>query len=224
MTMDMAARADAYNLAFAHYPASHLRVVAEQGKPVVYGTWVLGNDYRTRSPFYGSYPRGYLARVMALFPDARREGISDVLHVFAGSLPQSDEYVTLDLKKDEIRDPDFLGSVYDVGAIFGHRDGGAARTFSLVIADPPYSEADAEKYGTPMVDRRRALRALAQVVEPGGHVVWLDTVWPMHRKVEWRTAGRIAVREEKFRVAGDITVWRSTNHRLRAITIFERAA
>jgi hypothetical protein len=41
--------------------------------------------------------------------------------------------------------------------------------------------------------------------------VWLDQVWPMHRKDEWRTVGRILLQ-------------RSTNHRVRLVSIFERAA
>jgi hypothetical protein len=53
------------------------------------------------------------------------------------------------------------------------------------------------------------MAAIAQVIQPGLHLVWLDTVWPMHRKAEWRTVGRI-------------TLLRSTNHRLREVSIFER--
>lgn len=60
-----------------------------------------------------------------------------------------------------------------------------------------------------MVNRGKATRALAQVVDPGGFLVWLDTVWPMHRKAEWRTVGRILLQ-------------RSTNHRARIVSIFER--
>jgi hypothetical protein len=36
-------------------------------------------------------------------------------------------------------------------------------------------------------------------------------VWPMHRKDEWRTVGRIML-------------VRSTNHRVRCVTIFERVS
>lgn len=50
-----------------------------------------------------------------------------------------------------------------------------------------------------------------KVTKPGGHLVWLDVCWPMHRKVEWVTVGRIAI-------------VRSTNHRVRMATIFERCA
>jgi hypothetical protein len=79
--------------------------------------------------------------------------------------------------------------------------------FGLVIADPPNSDADAEKYGVVMVDRGRVTRALATVVRPGGFLCWLDCVWPMHRKAEWLTVGRILLQ-------------RSTNHRVTDRTAF----
>ena len=43
----------------------------------VVGTWIMGNDYRVKSEYYGGYPAGYLKRVKALFPDKKR-----VLHLF----------------------------------------------------------------------------------------------------------------------------------------------
>jgi hypothetical protein len=175
-------------------------VVAEQDQPVLYGTWVLGQDYRNKSKLYGAYPPSYLDRVGAIFPDAG----ANVLHVFSGSLPPG-PYVRLDLQQDAQRQPDVVGSVYEAAALL------AGRLFPLVIADPPYSAADTTFYGTPMVNRGRALRALADVVAPGGHLVWLDTAWPMHTKAQWRTCGRIGL-------------WRSTNHRVRGVTVFERRA
>ncbi len=41
----------------------------------MYGTWLLGNDYRNRSSFYGAYPPGFLKRLAALFPDVVQEDI-----------------------------------------------------------------------------------------------------------------------------------------------------
>ena len=41
--------------------------VAEDNRIV--GTWIMGNDYRVKSSYYGGYPAGYLRRVRALFPD-----------------------------------------------------------------------------------------------------------------------------------------------------------
>lgn len=196
-------RAAAYASRYQHFPASHLHVEREAGGTCLYGVWLIGNDYRNKTSFYGSYPPGYLNRVMALFPDVEafnsREGRITTMHVFSGSLPEG-PYCRCDL----LQPAEIQVSVYDLDAARHGR-------YDLILADPPYSAADAEKYGTAMVDRRRALAALAQVTRVGGHLVWLDTVWPMHRKDQWRTVGRI-------------TLVRSTNHRVRLISIFERQA
>lgn len=194
---------------FAKWPASHPVIVREQGRDVVYATWLIGQDYRNKSHFYGAYPPGFLGRLMALMGDvpytrhiAGRE-VPNILHVFSGSLPAG-PYVRLDINRD--LDAEYHGSVYDAAGIFGSRP-----KFGLVMADPPYTSSDAVKYGASMVNRGRVLRALADITLPGGYLAWLDTVWPMHRKDQWSTVGRI-------------TVIRSTNHRVRLLTIFERSA
>ena len=200
--MTMQQRADAFALAFPKWPAAHLRVVEEQRRDVLYGIWVLGNDYRVRSKFYGAYPNGYLPRVMALFPDQQVPRFKGhVLHAFSGSLPASDRYERCDLRQEA----ELQCSVYELpNIILNYRP-------RLIIADPPYSKADAEKYGTKAVDRRRVMATFARVTAPGAFVVWLDVCWPMHRKDQWHTVGRILVQ-------------RSTNHRARVVSIFERVA
>jgi hypothetical protein len=198
--MTLAERQESYQRAFSKWPASWPALIREQQRNVLCATWLIGNNYRNKSKLYGAYPNGYLARMAALFTDVDPDL---VLHAFSGSLPAGD-YERLDVV-DRTGDPDgfTLGSVYDAPALFG------GDQFQLVLADPPYSAADAAKYETGTVDRRRAIAALAQVTCVGGHLVWLDTVWPMHSKREWVTVGRI-------------TVVRSTNHRVRMATIFER--
>ena len=52
--------------------------VAEDGRVV--GTWIMGNDYRVQTGYYGGYPAGYLRRIRSLFPDKR----THVLHLFSG--------------------------------------------------------------------------------------------------------------------------------------------
>lgn len=205
--MTLQQRADAFAAAFPKIPAAWPRIVHEGGKPVMYATWVLGADYRTRSTFYGAYPHGYLPRVSALFPDIVGSFRWNTLHVFAGSLPESPDYVRADL----VQPAEIQSNVYDLPAVYEAAGGVGVTRPRLVLADPPYSAADAVHYGTPMVNRGKATRALAQVVDPGGFLVWLDTVWPMHRKAEWRTVGRILLQ-------------RSTNHRARIVSIFERVA
>lgn len=196
--MNLRDRAAAYNLAHPEWPASHLSVSKEQGRFVLYGTWVIGNDYRNKSAFYGAYPKGYLDRLAYLFPAEHQAG--SILHCFSGGLPAGNY-----LRLDSVQDAELRGSVADIAALTTRRD------IELVIADPPYSEDDATKYGVPLLDRGKATRALAEVVPVGGHLVWLDTVWPMHSKDLWVTVGRIAV-------------IRSTNHRVRLCSIFERVA
>ena len=59
------------------------------------------------------------------------------------------------------------------------------------------------------LQERASAFAAAYPKWPAAFVVWLDTVWPMHRKDTWRTVGRILLQ-------------RSTNHRVRLVTLFER--
>jgi hypothetical protein len=201
-------RADSYAAKFAGRPPLQLvsEGVGKNRHDVIYGQWLIGNDYQNKTRYYGAYPAGYLDRVMALFPDCGPDW-NKPLHVFSGSLPKSDEYATYDINPD--LKPDFCGSIYDIE----HRMtlGAHRLEWSLILADPPYSSEDAKKYGTPMVNRGRVFQALAPVTRVGGHVVWLDTTWPMHRKDQWRTVGRIGLT-------------RSTNHRVRMVSIFERVA
>jgi hypothetical protein len=201
--MTLQDRAVAYNSSeFGRkYPSSRLTIVREKGGDVLYGMWMIGQDYRNKTPYYGSYPPGFLDRVLALFPDVppidEQRGKLTTLHAFSGSLPEG-PYVRCDLYQPaEIQD-----SVYNLNT---GRDG----SYSLVLADPPYTADDAAKYGVEMVNRGKATRVIAGVTEVGGHLVWLDTVWPMFTKQLWRTVGRIAL-------------VRSTNHRVRLISIFER--
>ncbi len=198
--LTLADRACAFILQYPDWPGAWPHLSHEQGRDVLYATWVLGQNYQNRNPLYGSYPPGYLERVTTMFPDAR--GKRQVLHAFSGSL-RAGPYSRLDLVKRGTR-PELLGTVYDVAKLWRHRERPA-----LVIADPPYSPEDAQQYGTPAIDRLRATSALASVEKPCGHLAWLDCVWPMHSKREWLTVGRI-------------TVIRSTNHRVRLLTLFQR--
>lgn len=203
-TFTLHERCEAFALAFPGRKASWPYVGQENGRDVLYATWVIGVDYRNRSTLYGAYPNGYLDRLFALFPDVMQmsvfEGKPVLLHAYSGSLRADTRWLRVDVNPD--RRPDICGSIYEVAALTPLR-------FRLTCADPPYEKADAEIYGTAACDRYRATEALAQVTEPGGHLAWLDTCWPMHTKASWLTVGRI-------------TVIRSTQHRVRLLTLFER--
>jgi len=168
--------------------------VAEDGRVV--GTWIMGNDYRVKSEYYGGYPAGYLRRVKALFPDKRR-----VLHLFSGkvdlaTLPGDTVDINADLNPTYVDDAQHLSAV-------------PLGQYDLVLCDPPYSVEDAERYQTTMVKRNSVMAAL-RGLSPGAHVVWLDQVLPMYRK-------------DAFAVDAVIGMVKSTNHRFRVVTIFRRA-
>lgn len=188
-------RAQSYLRAF---PQCEDAVWIAGGGRWLYGVWQIGNDYRNASTYYGAYPKGFLDRVTALFPEVSPR---NVLHAFSGSLPPG-PYTRLDLNPE--LQPELVGNIYDVASMTTTR-------FQLVIADPQYSAADGEKYGAPPLNRGRAINALATVTKPGGHLVWLDTTWPMHRKADWHYYGAIEIR-------------RSTNHRIRGVSLFQRKA
>jgi hypothetical protein len=99
-------------------------------------TWILA---RSKVRYYGAYPAGFLSRARALL------GVTiydPVLHVcsgmvkdypFAGFGPYD---VTMDL--DPSLEPDLL---HDVRQPFSGR-----YNFDAMLADPPYTEADADHY------------------------------------------------------------------------------
>lgn len=201
MSLTLAERSASYARAFPKWPAP--RTDARW----LDGVWLVGNNFRNSSKLYGAYPPGYLRRIASLFPDSRR-----VLHVFSGSLTPAGlakewpgaEHWRVDAVAE--REPDTIGNAEDLAEVVRANELGA---FDLVLADPPYSASDAERYGFKMPNRRRVLREIAKVVAPGGNLVWLDTVRPQYRKDEWHAWGLICL-------------VRSTMHRVRLVSMFRR--
>jgi hypothetical protein len=167
--------------------------VADDGRAV--GVWIMGNDYRVASGYYGGYPATYLRRVRALFPDAGR-----ALHVFSGRV-DLDAFPgdTVDINAD--LSPTFVDDAQTLERV-------PLEQYGIVLADPPYSVSDAERYGTTMVKRNRVMSALERL-PAGAFVCWLDQTLPIFRK-------------EAFAIEAAIGIWRSTNHRLRGLTVFRR--
>lgn len=162
----------------------------------VVGLWVMGNDYRVKSKYYGGYPAGYLKRIKALFPDKKT-----VLHLFSGKVDTvAFPGCTVDI--DPKHNPDIVDDCHTLKRV-------ALQDFDLVMADPAYSVEDCEHYGTPMIQRNTVMRTLAAGLRKGCHVVWLDQVLPMYRKTD-------------FAVDAYIGMVKSTNHRFRVITIFRK--
>ncbi len=188
--LSLAERVDHY-VKVTKYPRSLF--VSEDGRLV--GTWIMGNNYTVRSSYYGGYPAGYLRRIKALFPDKKR-----VLHLFSGRvelavLPGD----TVDI--NPVLAPTYVDDAQTLTGV-------PLESYDLVLADPPYSIEDAERYQTTMIKRNVVMRAL-QRLPAGAHVAWLDQVLPMYRK-------------EAFDLDGVIGMVKSTNHRFRVVTLFRR--
>ena len=167
--------------------------LSEDGRIV--GTWIMGNAYGVKSGYYGGYPAGYLKRIKSMFPDK-----SSALHLFSGRVDQSAwPGDTVDLNSDV--EPTFVDDAQTLENV-------PLENYDIILADPPYSVEDSEHYKPTMVKRNKVMRALSRVRE-GTHVVWLDQVLPMYRKDTWR-------------IQGVIGMVKSTNHRFRVVTIFER--
>lgn len=189
--MTLSERIDNYHLV-THFPESLF--IGGDGRIV--GTWIMGNDYRVKSQYYGGYPAGYLKRVASLFPDKKK-----VLHLFSGKVDT--EIIPGDtVDCSGANNPTFIANAETLSNV-------ELSKYDLVLADPPYSIEDCEHYGTPMVNRNKVMVNLGLRLTPGCHVVWLDQVLPMYRK-------------DQFCIDGVIGMVKSTNHRFRVITIFRK--
>lgn len=159
------------------------------------GVWIMGNNYQVKTTYYGGYPHGYLKRVAALFPDRQ-----NVLHLFSGKV---DTTIfagdTVDINADN--DPTYVDDAQTLLNV-------PLEKYDLVLADPPYSVEDAEHYKTTMIKRNVVMRALERL-PVGAKIVWLDQVLPMFKK-------------DYYKIYGVIGMVKSTNHRFRVVTIFER--
>ena len=186
-------RASFFNESFPHLNPLHVDTVAS--KPFIVGYWFLGGG--NISQFYGSYTTEYLQRIQSIFPDAGK-----VIHLFSGSMPASPDYTrvgqdpTGQYKSDLEIDAEQLSSHLKFNP-------------DLIYADPPYSVEDAEHYKIGLVDRRKVVSECAQVLQPGGYLVWLDTALPLFQNKE-------------INMVGAINYIRSTGNRYRCITLFRK--
>ncbi len=184
-------RADLYNAAFPKYSQQAWMQASDRW---LWGVWMMGNNYKG-SGYHGSFPPGFLKRTMSMFPDAK-----DILHLFSGSLTDEVDGDRLDMNADT--GPDICGDAHELSNL-------VKKEYDLIIADPPYSEEDANKYGTPMVNRNAVVKECIKVLKPGGYLVWLDMVYPMYSSKE-------------LQLVGTIGIIRSTNHRVRGVFIYQK--
>ena len=183
--MDLQDVIDRYHKKFIKYS----KLIINRG--IIEGIWVMGNNYSTKTSLYGAYPYGYLERIYTMFPLIKDKS----LHLFSGSLPESDEYDKVD---------------YNVGIEAENMSELLPHNFyERIYADPPYSVEDCEHYGCCMIKRNVVFKECYKIMKEGGILVWLDQVLPNYKKTEWDIIARIGM-------------VKSTNHRFRVITIFKK--
>lgn len=171
--------------------------------------WILA---RPKVKYYGAYPNGFLERARALLGVGPRDS---VLHVCGGRAREYPNKVrgfgptdrTLDL--DASLAPDYVGSAES--PLPTPYEGWQ---WPAILADPPYTEADAAKYapGAQAFPRANAiLRNCLQGVRPGGRVGMLHYVLPQPPRVGVRFVACVGV------IVG-------YNNRMRVFSVFEREA
>jgi hypothetical protein len=165
--------------------------------------WILA---RPKVKYYGAYPNGFMERARALL------GVSPldaVLHVCGG---RAREYPakprgfgpndqTLDM--DASLAPDYVQAA---------TDSLPALNWPAMIADPPYTEADADHYAPgrgAFPSANLILRNMLKVVRPGGRVGMLHYVLPQPPR-------------EGVRFVACVGVIVGFNNRMRVFSVFER--
>ena len=169
--------------------------------------WILA---RPKVAYYGAYPNGFLERARALL------GITPydcLLHVCGGKAADypgkprgfGPNDKTLDL--DATLNPDYLRSATDPLPLW-------PVLWHAILADPPYTEADANHYapGPSAIPTANALlRNMLSAVRVGGRVGMLHYILPQPPR---DTAKFVAC-------VGVITGY---NNRMRCFSVFERTA
>jgi hypothetical protein len=183
---------DNYHKVFNKYPKCLM-----ESSNRVYGIWIIGNLYKRPHGYYGEYPPSYLKRIKALFPNNKK-----IIHLFSGTIDDAPEEMTVDINPE--LNPTIVGDVLNISSHI------ARNSRDLVIADPPYSKKDAARYGTLPVNKKMVFREARKIVEEDSVMVWLDTMTPIYRKVEWNLLGIIGVHCGTNRVARFASIFQAS--------------
>lgn len=171
--------------------------------------WILG---RPKVKYYGAYPGGFLSRARALLGVGPRD---PVLHVCSGKVREypfggfGPNDKTLDA--DPGLGPDYCIDISVPGRI--------PPGFAAYLSDPPYTEEDADHYGTslfrPTVDLPSSsalMLDLLKTVHVGGRVGMLHYEWPGCPETKEVEAIEVAV----------IAVTTGRRQRMRSYVVMER--
>jgi SAM-dependent methyltransferase len=147
----------------------------------VYGVWYCGKNFK-KNLIHGQYPATFLRRAKGLWTELPAHRC---LHACAGSI--QDDWVRLDLS------PTFRPSVLGNVEQLPFRDS----SFDLILYDPPYDQANADKYGVAPKPPAfaRVLPEFVRVLALGGHFGVLHWYYPSYsrKKLGVKLVGLIAV-------------------------------
>jgi len=172
--------------------------------------WILA---RPKVKYYGAYPNGFLERARGLLSAHRCD---PVLHVCGGRAKLYPAWMKLcpndyTLDANEDLKPDFAQDAREP-LPFRPLGNGHCEAWSGLLADPPYTEPDAVKYGTEAMlpSANDLLRRMLEVVRPNGRVGMLHYMLPQPPKTA------------KFIACVGVIV--GYNNRMRVYSVFERIA
>lgn len=144
----------------------------------IYGLWYCGTSWQ-KAIYYGQYPSTFVKRVLAMFPTSEYR----MLHLCCGRC-----HIEGAVNVDRIHLPE-VDIVAEAEALPFDDD-----SFDVVLIDPPYSQADAEKYGAPkLLSSKKVMAECQRVLRRGGWLLWLDLRYPSFSRKKWRLAGLIGV-------------------------------
>ncbi len=189
--MKLSERVESFVAAFPKAPP--VNIVKGSSGERLEGVWISGNDY-SGSGYYGSYPGNYMKRIKALFPEYET---FRVLHLFSGSISGKE---TVDI--NPANNPTYCLDAHKLSQHLKHG-------YDIILADPPYNNEEALKYGYKMPNRRLVLAECHALLKPGGWLVWLDEVCPIFAKKNWHWG--------MF-----FPIFTSTNRRIRAAFGFQK--
>lgn len=142
----------------------------------IFGTWFCG---RPIARYYGAFPMSFWPRAKEVLMPAD----GDLLHWFSGTVASEPGIVTVD--GNPIVRPDHI--------ITGTTLPFADQTFGAAFADPPYSPADAKRYGLPYPPARKVLAEMARVTKVGGRVGILHRFLPISKGAPVKLIGVVGV-------------------------------
>lgn len=142
----------------------------------IYGLWYCGTSWQ-KAVYWGQYPSTFVKRVMAMVGSAR------LLHLCCGRcrIPGA-----VNVDNQLLPEVNVLADVEDLPF--------KRESFDVVLIDPPYSEADAQRYKQKRLLRAsKVLQECHRVLMPGGYVFWLDERYPSYRRTNWKLVGLVGI-------------------------------